>query len=243
MHGSLKGVLLGRMTRRECDSECTWAAGKELEGGEESQGRHRLVILGLPPNTEQQKDDEAPPLDALGMPMPRRTPAKGTEASITATHPCELNWGAEAPIISKWFFLWNLKDSQRIWKIEILILFPFRYTFFYSGIVSEVQATERPGRVGILLDYTNQRLLFINAESGQMLFIVRHRFSEGVHPAFALEKPGKCTLHLGLEPPDSARHKWSWVFRVYESENLGLGWRAVTLSQVPLFRWSPTHQL
>lgn len=59
MHGSLKGVLLGRMTRRECDSECTWAAGKELEGGEESQGRHRLVILGLPPNTEQQKDDEA----------------------------------------------------------------------------------------------------------------------------------------------------------------------------------------
>ncbi|XP_050009867.1 cardiomyopathy-associated protein 5 [Alexandromys fortis] len=84
---------------------------------------------------------------------------------------------------------------------------PQRYTFFYSGIVSEVQATERPGRVGILLDYTNQRLLFINAESGQMLFIVRHRFSEGVHPAFALEKPGKCTLHLGLEPPDSARHK------------------------------------
>ncbi|KAL1783349.1 cardiomyopathy-associated protein 5 [Sigmodon hispidus] len=84
---------------------------------------------------------------------------------------------------------------------------PQRYTFFYSGVVSEVHATERPARVGILLDYTNQRLLFINAESGQLLFIVRHRFSEGVHPAFALEKPGKCTLHLGLEPPDSVRHK------------------------------------
>ncbi|XP_052599525.1 cardiomyopathy-associated protein 5 [Peromyscus californicus insignis] len=84
---------------------------------------------------------------------------------------------------------------------------PQRYTFFYSGIVSEVHATERPARVGILLDYTNQRLLFINAESGQLLFTVRHRFSEGVHPAFALEKPGKCTLHLGVEPPDSVRHK------------------------------------
>lgn len=84
---------------------------------------------------------------------------------------------------------------------------PQRYTFFYSGIVSEVHATERPARVGILLDYTNQRLLFINAESGQLLFIVRHRFNEGVHPAFALEKPGRCTLHLGLEPPDSVRHK------------------------------------
>ncbi|GAB1298436.1 Cardiomyopathy-associated protein 5 [Apodemus speciosus] len=84
---------------------------------------------------------------------------------------------------------------------------PQRYTFFYSGIVSEVHATERPARVGILLDYATQRLLFINAESGQLLFVVRHRFSEGVHPAFALEKPGKCTLHLGLEPPDSVRHK------------------------------------
>nr|XP_021518843.1 cardiomyopathy-associated protein 5-like [Meriones unguiculatus] len=82
-----------------------------------------------------------------------------------------------------------------------------RYTFFYSGILSEVHATERPARVGILLDYSNQRLVFINAESGQLLFTVRHRFNEGVHPAFALEKPGKCTLHLGLEPPDSIRHK------------------------------------
>uniref|UniRef100_A0A9L0I6N9 Cardiomyopathy-associated protein 5 n=1 Tax=Equus asinus TaxID=9793 RepID=A0A9L0I6N9_EQUAS len=84
---------------------------------------------------------------------------------------------------------------------------PQRYTFFYSGIVSDVHVTERPARVGILLDYTNQRLLFINAESEQLLFIIRHRFNEGVHPAFALEKPGKCTLHLGIEPPDSARHK------------------------------------
>uniref|UniRef100_A0A8P0NXG9 Cardiomyopathy associated 5 n=1 Tax=Canis lupus familiaris TaxID=9615 RepID=A0A8P0NXG9_CANLF len=81
------------------------------------------------------------------------------------------------------------------------------YTFFYSGIVSDVHVTERPTRVGILLDYNNQRLLFINAESGQLLFIIRHKFNEGVHPAFALEKPGKCTLHLGMEPPDSARHK------------------------------------
>lgn len=84
---------------------------------------------------------------------------------------------------------------------------PQRYTFFYSGIVSDVHVTEHPARVGILLDYNNQRLLFINAESGQLLFIVRHRFNEGVHPAFALEKPGKCTLHLGIEPPDSVRHK------------------------------------
>ncbi|XP_032703638.1 cardiomyopathy-associated protein 5 isoform X1 [Lontra canadensis] len=84
---------------------------------------------------------------------------------------------------------------------------PQRYTFFYSGIVSDVHVTERPARVGILLDYNNQRLLFINAESGQLLFIIRHRFNEGVHPAFALEKPGKCTLHLGIEPSDSTRHK------------------------------------
>lgn len=108
---------------------------------------------------------------------------------------------------SNFFFLIKSSGFPKILGIEFPILFLFRYTFFYSGIVSEVHATERPARVGILLDYTNQRLLFINAESEQLLFIVRHRFSEGVHPAFALEKPGKCTLHLGLEPPDSVRHK------------------------------------
>ncbi|KAM4875964.1 cardiomyopathy-associated protein 5 isoform 2-T2 [Thomomys bottae] len=84
---------------------------------------------------------------------------------------------------------------------------PQRYTFFYSGMVGDVHVTEHAARVGILLDYNNQRLLFINAETGQMLFIVRHRFNEAVHPAFALEKPGKCTLHLGREPPNSVRHK------------------------------------
>ncbi|XP_040841791.1 cardiomyopathy-associated protein 5 [Ochotona curzoniae] len=84
---------------------------------------------------------------------------------------------------------------------------PYRYTFFYGGIVSDVHVTEHPARVGLLLDYSNQRLVFVNAESGQVLFVVRHRFTEGVHPAFALEKPGRCTLHLGVEPPDSVRHK------------------------------------
>jgi hypothetical protein len=29
-----------------------WAAGKELDCGEKSQGRRMLVILGLPPETE-----------------------------------------------------------------------------------------------------------------------------------------------------------------------------------------------
>lgn len=32
-----------------------WAAGKELKCGEKSQGRHMLVILGLPPNVEVAK--------------------------------------------------------------------------------------------------------------------------------------------------------------------------------------------
>ncbi|XP_057596376.1 cardiomyopathy-associated protein 5 [Hippopotamus amphibius kiboko] len=98
-----------------------------------------------------------------------------------------------------------LGQGESSWYMHCSV--PQRYTFFYSGIVSDVHVTERPARVGILLDHTTQRLLFINAETGQLLFIIRHRFKEGVHPAFALEKPGKCTLHLGREPPDSARHK------------------------------------
>lgn len=84
---------------------------------------------------------------------------------------------------------------------------PQRYTFFSSGVASDVQVSECPARVGILLDCTGQRLVFLNAGSGQLLFVVQHRFREGVHPAFALEKPGECTLHLGMEPPESVRHK------------------------------------
>ncbi|XP_020854113.1 cardiomyopathy-associated protein 5 [Phascolarctos cinereus] len=84
---------------------------------------------------------------------------------------------------------------------------PQRYTFFSNGTVSNVHVTEHPVRVGILLDYSNQRLLFINAESGQLLFTIRHRFTGPIHPAFALEKPGQFTLHLGKEPPDFLRHK------------------------------------
>lgn len=134
---------------------------------------------------------------------------------MIATHCCELKLITEKLVISKWFSLsWSFKISK-VFKLPILS--HFRYTFFYSGIVSDVHVTERPARVGILLDYNNQRLLFINAESGQLLFTIRHRFNESVHPAFALEKPGKCTLHLGIEPPDSARHKWPLAFRVWKS--------------------------
>ncbi|XP_043860174.1 cardiomyopathy-associated protein 5 [Dromiciops gliroides] len=84
---------------------------------------------------------------------------------------------------------------------------PQRYKFFSNGTLSNVHMTEHPVRVGILLDYSNQRLLFINADSGQLLFTIRHRFTGPVHPAFALEKPGQFTLHLGKEPPDFLRHK------------------------------------
>ncbi|XP_074138451.1 cardiomyopathy-associated protein 5 [Sminthopsis crassicaudata] len=84
---------------------------------------------------------------------------------------------------------------------------PQRYKFFSNGTVSNVHVTEHAVRVGILLDYSNQRLLFINAESGQLLFTIRHRFTGPIHPAFALEKPGQFTLHLGKEPPDFLRHK------------------------------------
>uniref|UniRef100_A0A6I8NZ63 Cardiomyopathy associated 5 n=1 Tax=Ornithorhynchus anatinus TaxID=9258 RepID=A0A6I8NZ63_ORNAN len=84
---------------------------------------------------------------------------------------------------------------------------PQRYQFFSNGVVSNVHVSERPARVGVLLDYGGQRLLFRNAQSGQLLFIIRHRFGEAAHPAFALERPGVLTLHTGIEPPDLAKHK------------------------------------
>uniref|UniRef100_A0A8D2KWN4 Cardiomyopathy-associated protein 5 n=1 Tax=Varanus komodoensis TaxID=61221 RepID=A0A8D2KWN4_VARKO len=72
----------------------------------------------------------------------------------------------------------------------------------HNGEMSDVIVTEEPARIGILLDYNTGRLLFFNAERGQMLTSIRHKFTEAVHPAFVLEQPGVLNLHTGMELPE-----------------------------------------
>ncbi|KAJ7335890.1 hypothetical protein JRQ81_013831, partial [Phrynocephalus forsythii] len=78
----------------------------------------------------------------------------------------------------------------------------FVYKVLHNGEISDVFVTEQPARIGILLDYNTGRLLFFNAERGQVLSTIRHKFTEVVHPAFMLEQPGVLSLHTGMELPE-----------------------------------------
>lgn len=94
----------------------------------------------------------------------------------------------------------------------ILIYFTFSilcslvYKVLHNGEMSDVIVTEQPARIGILLDYNAGRLLFFNAERGQVLFAVRQKFTAAAHPAFGLEQPGILHLHTGMELPEFVKH-------------------------------------
>ncbi|MEE6458494.1 hypothetical protein FKM82_000307 [Ascaphus truei] len=81
----------------------------------------------------------------------------------------------------------------------------FSYKFLHSDVLSEVQLTEPPVRVGILLDYKTGRLSFFNVQKGHVLFTFRHKFTQAAHPTFALETTGEIHLHTGIELPQFAR--------------------------------------
>ncbi|NXF59179.1 CMYA5 protein, partial [Ciccaba nigrolineata] len=82
----------------------------------------------------------------------------------------------------------------------------FLYRFLHIGVMSDVHVTEHLAKVSILLDYTDDRLLFFNAERGLVLFAIRHKFSDAVHLTFALEKARSLTLHTGMELPEFVKH-------------------------------------
>ncbi|KAF1506973.1 Cardiomyopathy-associated protein 5, partial [Megadyptes antipodes antipodes] len=76
---------------------------------------------------------------------------------------------------------------------------PTQTRCFHIGVMSDVHVTEHLARIGILLDYSDGRLLFFNAERELVLFAIRHKFTDAAHPTFALEKAGVLTLRTGME--------------------------------------------
>ncbi|NXQ85564.1 CMYA5 protein, partial [Nyctibius grandis] len=82
----------------------------------------------------------------------------------------------------------------------------FSCSFLHIGVMSDVHVTEHPARIGILLDYSDGRLLFFNAERGLVLFAIRHKFTDAAHLTFALEKAGALTLRTGMELPKFVKH-------------------------------------
>jgi len=69
-----------------------------------------------------------------------------------------------------------------------------------------VLVVELAERVGTLMDYQQGRLSFYNAQSGQLLGSLRHRFAQPCHPALCLEQPGVLALGAAPEVPEFANH-------------------------------------
>ncbi|NWQ74253.1 CMYA5 protein, partial [Columbina picui] len=83
---------------------------------------------------------------------------------------------------------------------------PTQTRFLHTGVMGDVCVTEQLARIGILLDYSTDRLLFFNAERGLVLFAIQHKFTDAAHPALALEKAGMLTLRTGIELPEFVKH-------------------------------------
>ncbi|KAG8131026.1 hypothetical protein E2320_017664, partial [Naja naja] len=79
------------------------------------------------------------------------------------------------------------------------------YKVLHNGEMSEIIVTEQPARIGILLDYNTGRLLFLNAERGQLLSAIKYKFTKAAYPAFVLEQSGFLNLHTGMELPEFAK--------------------------------------
>ncbi|XP_060617592.2 cardiomyopathy-associated protein 5 isoform X2 [Anolis sagrei] len=96
----------------------------------------------------------------------------------------------------------NLGQNNASWCLHHSSKESFVYKVLHDGEMSNVIVTEQPARIGILLDYNAGRLLFFNAERGQVLSAIRHKFNHPAHPAFVLEQPGVLNLHTGMELPE-----------------------------------------
>ncbi|KAF7660156.1 hypothetical protein LDENG_00286910 [Lucifuga dentata] len=81
-----------------------------------------------------------------------------------------------------------------------------RYQLLHNDVQSDVTVIEMPERVGTLLDYQLGRLSFYNAQTGQLLGTLTHRFTQPCHPALSLEMPGSLELSMALEVPEFAKH-------------------------------------
>ncbi|XP_031427068.1 SET-binding protein [Clupea harengus] len=81
-----------------------------------------------------------------------------------------------------------------------------RFELLHNSVQTDIFLVDVPTHIGTLLDFTQGRLAFINAQNGHLLGSTQHRFTEACHAAFGLESPGSLSLHTLLEVPEFARH-------------------------------------
>ncbi|XP_076854143.1 cardiomyopathy-associated protein 5 [Brachyhypopomus gauderio] len=81
-----------------------------------------------------------------------------------------------------------------------------RFELLHDDVESDIFVMDVPPRIGALLDCTQGRLVFFNAQSGQCLGSFRHSFSQPCHPVFVLESPGTLDLRMPMEIPEFAKN-------------------------------------
>lgn len=81
-----------------------------------------------------------------------------------------------------------------------------RFELLHNSVQTDIFVVDVPARIGTLLDFTQGRLVFFNAQDGHLLASTQQRFTETCRAAFGLESPGSLTLPLLLEVPEFARH-------------------------------------
>ncbi|XP_056875804.1 B box and SPRY domain-containing protein isoform X2 [Takifugu flavidus] len=69
------------------------------------------------------------------------------------------------------------------------------YSFFHAGKKVPLQIVKRPQRIGLLLDWPTQTLLFYEVDSGAVLYTLNHPFSAPLLPACAVTDCSVTILH------------------------------------------------
>uniref|UniRef100_A0A8C4QR26 B30.2/SPRY domain-containing protein n=1 Tax=Eptatretus burgeri TaxID=7764 RepID=A0A8C4QR26_EPTBU len=75
-----------------------------------------------------------------------------------------------------------------------------RIQFLHLGCITTIYLTVLPLRIGILLDYTSQKICFSNADSGQVLYSLCLPHLKVYAPAFGLQGAGS-TQHFSFSTP------------------------------------------
>ncbi|XP_067263980.1 cardiomyopathy-associated protein 5 [Chanodichthys erythropterus] len=81
-----------------------------------------------------------------------------------------------------------------------------RFELLHDHVESDIFVMDIPARVGTLLDYSQGRLFFFDAQNGQLLGTFQHTFTQPCYPVFVLEQPGNLELKMTNEVPEFVKH-------------------------------------
>ncbi|XP_069571320.1 B box and SPRY domain-containing protein [Brachyistius frenatus] len=86
----------------------------------------------------------------------------------------------------------RLGYNSRSW---VLSRYDGDYTFCHAGKKVPLQVVRRPQRIGLLLDWPSQTLMFYEPDSSAVLYSVTEQFSAPLLPAFAVTDQSITVLH------------------------------------------------